>query len=58
MSNNPYEDYYKATKSGGEYAAIDAERARKRIEDLEEVASLNGVSAETVMSWQSDEMGE
>lgn len=57
MSNNPYKDYYNAMNSGDEFRYINAEKASKEIEELEEIASLNGVSVETVMSWQSNEMG-
>jgi len=57
MSNNPYKDYYEAMNSGDEFRYLNAERPRKEIEKIKEIASLNGVSEETVLSWQSDEMG-
>ena len=51
MSNNPYKDFYEASTSGNEYSGVDAEEARKRIEHIKEIASLNGVSEETAMQW-------
>lgn len=58
MSNNPYKDYYDAMSSNSEWALIDADDAAKRIEEIREIASLNGISEEEVMARMSnDEMG-
>ena len=39
---NLLEDYYNAMQRGDEYAAMDAEEIRKKIEDEKEAASWNG----------------
>ena len=58
MSNNPYKDYYEAVNRGDEWSGVDADNARKRIQDIKDVASWNGVSEDTAMGWMSnDEMG-
>ena len=58
MSKNPYKDYYEAVHNGTEWSAVDAERAKKRIERIKEVASLNGVSEEAIIDEMSiNEMG-
>ena len=58
MSNNPYKDYYEAMSSGSEWAYVDAAEASKRIEEIREFASLNGISEEEAMARMSnDEMG-
>ena len=42
MSNNPYKDYYEAMKRTDEWSGVDAENARKRIEDIECANSWTG----------------
>lgn len=42
MSNNPYKDYYEAMRRTDEWSGVDAEKARKRIEDLEYANSWTG----------------
>lgn len=57
MSNNPYKDYYDAINSGGEWAHVDAEKASKRIKELEEIASLNICSVESLLEEPREGMG-
>lgn len=58
MSKNPYKDYYKAINRDDEWSGVDAEKARKRIKKIQEVASWNGVSEESVMEeMYNNEMG-
>lgn len=59
MSNNPYKDYYDAMSSGDEWAYVRAAEIEKRIEEIREFASMNGISEEEAMAQMSntDEMG-
>lgn len=57
MSKNPYKDYYDAISSGGEWAYADAEKASKRIKELEEIASLNNCSVESLLEEPREGMG-
>lgn len=58
MSNNPYKDYYEAMSSDDEWANFRAEEASKRIKEIREIASWNGISEEEAMAQMSnDEMG-
>ena len=58
MSKNPYKDYYEASQRGDEWSGVDAAEARKRIKELEETASLNGCSVESIINDSSwGEMG-
>jgi len=57
MSKNPYKDYYDAISSGGEWAYVDAEKASKRIKELEEIASLNNCSVESLLEEPREGMG-
>ena len=59
MSSNPYKDFYEAASRGDEWSGVDAANARKRIKELEEEASWNGCSVESLIrakeeadSWQ------
>lgn len=58
MSKNPYKDYYDAVSSGNEWSGFDAYNAKKRIEKIKEIASLNGISEEAIIEQLSrTEMG-
>lgn len=58
MSENPYKDYYDAVSRGDEWSGLDAYNAKKRIEKIKEIASLNGMSEEAVIKQLSKtEMG-
>lgn len=57
MSNNPYKDYYEAINGGGEWAYVDAEKASERIKELEEIASLNNCSVESLLDEPWEGMG-
>ena len=58
MSSNPYKDYYEASNHDDEWSGVDAEKARKRIKKIKEIAFWNGVSEESVIAEQSyNEMG-
>ena len=52
MSNNPYKDFYKAAQRSDEWAAVDAAKARKRIEDLEYANSWTGDKINTDEEYQ------
>lgn len=56
MSKNPYKDYYEAMRRDDEFSAIDASNARKRIKDLEDTASWNNCSVESLLEreWHDD----
>lgn len=58
MSRNPYKDYYEASRRGDEWSGVDAEKARKRIKELEETASWNGCSVESLIRQAEDSWGE
>lgn len=55
MSWNPYKDYYDAMNSNSEWSGVDAEKARRRIKDLEEEASWNGYSVDALLRARQDE---
>ena len=58
MSNNPYKDYYDTMSSGDEWTGVRAAKASKRIKEIKEIASWNGISEEAVMAQMSNnEMG-
>lgn len=57
MSNNPYKDYYDDINSGGEWAYVDAEKASEQIKELEEIASLNNCSVESLLEEPREGMG-
>ena len=57
MSKNPYKDYYEASRRGDEWSGVDAEKARKRIKELEETPSWNGVSVESLLEEPWEGMG-
>lgn len=52
--DNPYKDYYDAKSSGDECRAAEV---KERIENLEEMASLNGISVETLLNSESFNAG-
>lgn len=56
--SNPYKDYFEATLlRDDEWAGVDADKARKRIKRIKEIASWNGCSEEEVIALMDDEMG-
>lgn len=56
--SNPYKDYFKATLRDDEWSGVDAEKARRRLKQIKEIASWNGISEDAVIKSQSwDEMG-
>ena len=57
MSKKPYKDFYEASRRGGEWSGINSEKARKRIKQLEETASWNGRSVDSLIKEESYEMG-
>lgn len=57
MSYNPYKDYYEASTRGDEWSGVDAAEARERIKRLEETASLNGCSVDSLIETPWEGMG-
>ena len=57
MSRNPYKDYYEASCRDDEWSGVDVAEARKRIKELEETASLNGCSVESLLDEPWEGMG-
>ena len=57
MSRNPYKDYYEACNRGDEWSGVDAAEARERIKELEDTASWNGCSVESLLDEPWEGMG-